>query len=120
MHTNIPDDSNSIGGPMCKTDIPEIELFYLGGCPYCRHAHSAIETLCAETPAYATIPIRWIEEREEPALAAARDYFRVPALFCGGEKLYEASPLHGRAAIREHIRSAFDRVLSKAQGGSHA
>jgi len=98
---------------MKTTTIPEIELYYLSGCPYCRKARSAIEALCAENPAYAEIPLRWIEEREEPALADARDYYRVPTLFCGDEKLYEASPAHSEADIRKNIQAAFDHVLNK-------
>ena len=89
-----------------------IELFYLSGCPYCIKARTVIEALTKENPAYAAIPIRWIEEREEPELAAMRDYFRVPTLFCGEEKLYEASPAHSADIIRDRIRAAFDRVLA--------
>ena len=90
----------------------QIELFYLSGCPYCMKARAAIDVLTKENAAYASIAIRWIEEREEPELADARDYFRVPTLFYGEEKLYEASPAHSADMIREHIRAAFDRVLA--------
>ena len=89
-----------------------IELFYLNGCPYCRKAERAIQKLYAENPAYAALPLRWIEEREESALASARDYFRVPTLFYRGEKLYEAELGQSEDTIREHIRTAFERVLS--------
>ena len=90
----------------------EIELFYLSTCPYCKNARRAIDELCAENPAYADIPIRWIEETEEPALAEARDYFSVPTLYCGDEKLYEAHFTHSYDKIKDSIRGAFDRVLS--------
>lgn len=96
-----------------STEI-KIDLFHLNGCPYCRHARAAIEALYAENPTYAAIPIRWIEEKEEPEIADAYDYFRVPTLFYRGEKLYEASPGQDYTAIRDHIRAAFDRVLADA------
>lgn len=98
---------------MSEKQLPEIELFYLNGCPYCRKAKSVIDALYAENPIYSSIPIRWIEEREEKELADARDYFRVPTLFCRREKLYEASPTHSETEIRDHIRAAFDRVLNE-------
>ena len=39
-------------------------------------------------------------------------YFRVPSVFYGGDKLYECSPLHSYAAIKAHLKAAFDRVLA--------
>ncbi len=91
--------------------MKEIELFYLTRCPYCINARKAIEALTEENPAYNDIRIRWIEEREESELAAARDYFAVPTVFYRGEKLYEAKPTHGYDAIKENIKAAFDKVL---------
>ena len=88
----------------------ELELFYLKNCPYCSKARKAIEELREENPAFAALPIRWIEESEEPELAASRDYYYVPALFCGENKLYEADPSQTYDTIREEIRSAFTSV----------
>lgn len=93
--------------------MKEIEIFYLNGCPYCANARRAIAELQGEEPAYGGIELRWIEEREHPELADRRDYFRVPTLFCGERKLYEADPSHGYEEIRENIRKAFDRVLGR-------
>ena len=93
--------------------MKEIEVFYLNGCPYCANARRAVAELKEEDPAYAGIALRWIEEREHPELADKRDYFRVPALFRGEEKLYEADPSHGFGEIRENVKKAFDRVLGK-------
>ena len=89
----------------------EIEIFYLKGCPYCDSAWKAVRELLAETPAYGALSLRWIEENEEAELASSRDYYRVPSLFFEGDKLYECSPLHGYAAIKAHLKSAFDRAL---------
>ena len=92
--------------------MKEIEIFYLTGCPYCSNARRAVEELCAENPAYKALTLNWIEEREHPEIADARDYYSVPSLFFGGEKLYEAHFTHSYDVIKEHIRAAFDRVLS--------
>ncbi|MBQ9686647.1 MAG: glutaredoxin [Oscillospiraceae bacterium] len=92
--------------------MKEIELFYLANCPYCKNARKAIGELCEEKPAYADIDIHWIEESQEPALAEARDYYSVPTIFFGDEKLYEAHFTHSYDVIKDHIRTAFDKVLS--------
>ena len=58
------------------------------------------------------ISLRWIEESMEPGLAEARDYYSVPCLFFGDEKLYEAHFTHSYDRIKESIRAAFDKVLA--------
>ncbi len=91
----------------------ELEVFYLRSCPYCRNAQRAVAELTEENPAYGTVPIRWIEESEEPAIAEARDYYSVPTIYLDGEKLYEAHFTHSYAVIREKFREAFDRALAQ-------
>lgn len=92
--------------------MKEIELFYLTHCPYCIKARKAVEELTAESPAFAGLNIRWIEESREPELAGSRDYYYVPSLFCEGKKLYEANPTDDYDAIKGNIRSAFTAVLN--------
>ena len=92
--------------------MQEFEIFYLTGCPYCRNARKAVVELLAENPAYAALPIRWIEERQEPALADSRDYYYVPTIYWKGEKLYEASRSDGFDTIKASFRTAFDRALA--------
>ena len=92
--------------------MKEIEIFYLASCPYCRSARKAVAELCEENPAYASLDLNWIEESEQPELAESRDYYSVPSLFCGDEKLYEAHFTHSYDVIKESIRKAFERVLS--------
>ena len=92
--------------------MKEIEIFYLRSCPYCKNARRAIEELCAENPAYASLKLNWIEEREQPEIADKYDYYSVPSLFCGDEKLYEAHFTHSYIMIKAKIREAFDRVLA--------
>ncbi len=92
--------------------MKDIEIFYLNGCPYCMKARKAIAELQAENAAYAGLGLKWIEENEDPETADSLDYYNVPSLFFGEEKLYEAKPLHSYEMIKENIRKAFDRVLS--------
>ena len=92
--------------------MKEIEIFYLTSCPYCRSARRAVDELRVENPAYASLDLNWIEESEQPELAEGRDYYSVPSLFYGDEKLYEAHFTHSYDVIKESIRKAFDRVLS--------
>ena len=91
--------------------MKQIELFYLTRCPYCINAKKAITELIEETPAYGEIEIQWIEEREHPELADARDYYAVPTVFYKEKKLYEAKRDHTFDVIKENIRAAFDAVL---------
>ena len=58
----------------------ELELFYLKNCPYCSKARKAIEELREENPAFAALPIRWIEESEEPELAGRYNVMSIPTL----------------------------------------
>ena len=91
--------------------MKEIELFYLSHCPYCIKARKAVDELMAENPAFTGLRVKWIEENEEPELAASRDYYCVPSLFFQGKKLYEASPADGYEEIKENIRAAFTAAL---------
>ena len=93
--------------------MKEIELFYLSHCPYCIKARKAVDELMAENPAFTGLRVKWIEENEEPELAASRDYYCVPSLFFQGKKLYEASPAEGFTEIKENIRAAFTAVLNE-------
>ena len=91
--------------------MKELELFYLRGCPYCAMAKRALASLAEEDPAYQSVGVRWIEETDEPELADARDYYRVPSVFFRGEKLFEAKPGQNEAQIRAGLRTALDFVL---------
>ena len=88
-----------------------IEIFYLPGCPYCVKAKKAAAELLDEHKAYADVPLRWINEQEEVAYADRHDYYYVPTIFFGDEKLYEAQPGQNYEEIKDCIRKAFDSVL---------
>ncbi len=89
-----------------------VELFYLPTCPYCIRAREAIRELTEENPDYAAIGIKWIHEREEAAYADSKDYYYVPTIFFGDEKLYEANPGQSKKKIKACIQKAFDQVLA--------
>ena len=52
-----------------------------------------------------------INEEEHPEISRQFDYYYVPTIFYGEEKLYEAQPGQSFEEIREHIRKAFDKIL---------
>lgn len=91
--------------------MKEIEIFYLGYCPYCKNARKAVAELLEENADYARLNIKWIDESLEAELADSRDYYSVPSLFWNGQKLYEAQSSHSYGEIKDNIRAAFQTVL---------
>ncbi len=91
--------------------MKKLTLFHLTHCPYCRNARRALEELTAENDAYSRVEIDWIEESEQPDLAGKYDYYYVPTVFCGEEKLYEAHP----GESFEDCKASLRAVLEKAQ-----
>ena len=88
--------------------MAKLTIFYLAHCPYCRNARKAVRELQAEDAAYAALELDWIEESQQPDVADAYDYYYVPSVFAGQEKLYECSPSEDYEAIKAHLRAAFD------------
>ena len=93
-----------------ETDMKKLTIFHLDDCPYCHNARRALEELIREHPAYGEIGIEWIEESRQPELADAYDYYYVPAVFAGREKLCEARPGESFAECRQKLRAALDAV----------
>ena len=92
--------------------MKDLKIFYFPTCPYCKKAKQAVEELQEENPKYREIGIEWINEQVDTALADRYDYYYVPTVFYGDEKLYEASPAHSYEDIRDNIRRAFDTVTA--------
>lgn len=88
-----------------------LTLFYLEHCPYCKNAKRALAELSDENPAYGQVEIDWIEESRKPEIAAQYDYYYVPTVFFGKQKLYEAMPSETFADCKENLRAALDTVL---------
>ena len=93
-----------------KHSPKKITFFYMNGCPYCRNANIAIEELIQENPEYADIEIERIDEQNPPAGIGGYDYYYVPSMFIGKEKIYEAQPGQKYDEIKEHVREVFERA----------
>ncbi len=89
-----------------------ITAFYLHECPYCKKAKAAIEELIAENPQYGQVPITWYEETEQPEAIAGHDFYYVPSMFIGTEKLYEAQTGQSYDEIKARVQLVLDKSLS--------
>ena len=90
--------------------MKKLILFYLEDCPYCHYARRALGELISEDNKYAA-DIEWVEERRKPEVAAKYDYYYVPTLFCGAEKLYEARPGQSYEEVKKCLKEALDRAI---------
>ncbi|MBQ3356088.1 MAG: glutathione S-transferase N-terminal domain-containing protein [Oscillospiraceae bacterium] len=93
--------------------MKELKIFYLEGCPYCRKAAEALMELKTETPAYEKVRIEWIEETRSPEIAGKYDYYYVPSIFCGEEKLYECSPRDNYGEIKRQLETALHTAAAE-------
>lgn len=91
--------------------MKDLTVVYLNGCPYCAKAKKALENLKSENPRYAAVHVEMVEENENPARLAGLDYYHVPSLFIGEEKLFEASPGDSYEKIEGAVASALERAL---------
>jgi glutaredoxin len=88
-----------------------LKIFYLDGCPYCRNAAAAVKELRTELPGFETLAIEWIEERKNAAVADRYDYYNVPSVFFGDEKLYECKPGEDFTSIKHRLRRAIETAI---------
>ena len=91
--------------------MKKLTLFYLEGCPYCDNARRALGELGEEKAEYAAAEIEWVEEGRQPSLAEGYDYYYVPTVFLGREKLYEAHPGESFDACKDELRKCLDQAL---------
>ena len=91
--------------------MEKLTLFHLTDCPYCHYARRALEELTRENPAYREIAVEWIEERQQPDVAARYDYYYVPTIFEGQKKLYEANPSERFEDVKRNVKAALDACL---------
>lgn len=90
--------------------MQKLTIFYLKNCPYCLKAMDAVKELQSETPAYQSVAMEWIEETLRPEIADNYDYYYVPCIFYGKEKLYECSPKDDYREIKRQFARAFAAV----------
>ncbi|MBR3227370.1 MAG: glutaredoxin [Erysipelotrichaceae bacterium] len=88
-----------------------MKIFYLETCPYCINARRALKELQDNDPDCAAIETEWIEESRQPQIADTYDYYRVPSVFCDGEKLYECDPHDDYTEIRRHLEKCLQRAV---------
>ncbi|MBQ9328477.1 MAG: thioredoxin family protein [Solobacterium sp.] len=88
-----------------------ITMFYLTDCGYCAKAHTALEELMNENPAYKEVPLTRIEESEHMDVAEQYDYYAVPSFFDGKEKLFEAHLFMSYEEIRDEVKKVLDYAL---------
>ena len=93
--------------------MKKITLFYLEDCPYCHNARKALEELKKEDSKYGEIDVEWIEESRQRELAEQYDYYYVPTIYAGDQKLYEARPSESYAKCKENVKAALDAVLKR-------
>ena len=92
--------------------MSNITYFYMRGCPYCRYADRAIDELAQENPLYAELQIGRIDENNPPKdLTGYYDYYYVPTMFVGDEKIYEAHPGQTYDEVREAVRNVFEKAV---------
>lgn len=84
----------------------ELLLFHLQNCPYCIKARHYMAELNAENPRYAAIPVKLVEENENPNLAYSYDYFYVPCFFIDGKKAAEG------VIDKAGVQAVYDKFLA--------
>lgn len=90
--------------------MEKLTVFYLETCPYCKNARRAFAELYAEDASLRDVPVEWINEAEQTALADTYDYYAVPSVFLGHEKLYEAHLFEPFEECKENIRRSLERA----------
>jgi len=89
--------------------MKKIACFYLESCPYCQMAVKAFKELQTENSAWKKIPVEWIDEESlTPAELKNFDYYYVPAIYVGEEKIYEASPADDYDKIKSEVKKALE------------
>ena len=89
--------------------MKKIVCFHLDDCPYCHKAKQAFKELRAENQSWNEVPIEWVEEsREQPSELKNFNYYYVPTVYVGNDKIYEANPADDYSAIKSNIRKALE------------
>ena len=86
--------------------MKKITMFHIEECRYCDFARKAIAELREENPEYNAVEIEMINENEENY-----DYWSVPSLFIGHDKVFEAALFMPYETVKDGVRLAFDKAL---------
>ena len=82
-----------------------MKMFILEHCPHCNNARKWIKELQEENSQYQQIEVTLIDEEKQVDLANSYDYYYVPAIFDGNNKLHEG------VASKEKIEDIFETLL---------
>ncbi len=93
--------------------MQKLTMFYLESCPYCRNALAALDALRKADPDYAAVKIDMIEESRQPEIAEQYDYYRVPTIYAGDKKLYEAKLFDSYDVIKSNVQAALDAACGR-------
>lgn len=80
--------------------MKEVLLFKLTHCPHCKLALKCQEELFAQHPEWRDVPLKVVDEAEEPELANSYDYYYVPTYYVDGKKVHEG---HAEMADVERV-----------------
>ena len=93
--------------------MKKLTFIYLKGCPYCKKAMKAFDTLLNANDEYKKVEIDAVEEGENPDRIASLDYYHVPTYYIGDEKLFEASPGDSYEVIEAATKKALEAALAE-------
>lgn len=100
-----------LGGEWTSAE-KKLTILHLDNCPYCHKARRALGELCEENPAYRGVAVEWIEEeREREAASRYTDYYYVPTIYAGADKIFEAHPGDSYEKIKAEVKKALDAVV---------
>ena len=100
-----------LGGEWTSAE-KRLTILHLDNCPYCHKARRALDELREENPAYRGVAVEWIEEERESETAGRyTDYYYVPTIYAGADKLYEAHPGDSYEKIKAEVKRALDAVV---------
>lgn len=87
--------------------MKEILMFVQKDCPHCKRALKWQEVLTKKFhPEWAQVPIRMVDELEQPEVAQAYDYYYVPTYFIDGVKVHEGP------VTQQDVEKVFAQALS--------
>ena len=87
--------------------MKEILMFVQKDCPHCKRALKWQEVLTEKFhPEWAQVPIRMVDELEQPEVAQAYDYYYVPTYFIDGVKVHEGP------GTQQDVEKVFAQALS--------
>lgn len=86
--------------------MKELTMFYFEGCPHCQNAFRWHEEVFADKPELAQVPLKLIDEKEQPDLAAKYNYYYVPTYYLGEEKLFEG--VVKKRLVEQAFQTAYD------------